>query len=519
MDSPVVRAARAALSYAANPADTNSALILRVLGPDPLSLQIAINAQIDGELADDAVLTRLSELSDSLARLPISQALDLVINAAGLRYWADRQTDAAQARADLLRLEAEATDFEAAHRDLKAAAGFHGESAKVFLGWLEARKGERDFDRRPDPAANSAEAVEIVTWHASKGREWPITVVAEFDDDIADRPGTTTTRFAALDQIDDMNAVLSSAMLIHSPGLAAPEAMTRFIEDRRADFEANAKNLLYVALTRARDRLVLEWPAFLKERDEDAPEADCLFHVFEDACKPQIGEDEIRLGTTVCPAVIRTPAEQAGFTEYQASEFAEMPRIGSATPMPVTTVTPWRLQPSLVKATAPTPRSQTIMLGEAWPISINDAVRGTAIHLAMRTCLTRPDLQLALPMATGLDETTLTRVATRAAELQNWLTADGYTDLRCEISLLGHTAEGAEIPGMIDLLAIGPKGCLLIDHKTGGVGEGLGAYWPQLSTYAGLVGDVFPELALRGVAIHWVDHGRLEFVDFAETSA
>jgi len=124
--------------------------MLRTLGPEPLSLQAAMTAQIEGRLADDPVLMRLAALSDRLARLPVSNALDLVIDAAGLRLWAGRQLDAAQARADLLRLEAEASDFETAHRDLKAAAGFHGESAKVFLGWLDARAGERDFDRSPD---------------------------------------------------------------------------------------------------------------------------------------------------------------------------------------------------------------------------------------------------------------------------------------------------------------------------------------------------------------------------------
>lgn len=165
------------------------------------------------------------------------------MDAAGIRLWADRQPDAAQARADLLRLEAEAAEFETAHRDLKAASGFHGETAKVFLGWLDARADERDFDRRPDPSANSAEAVEIVTWHGSKGREWPITVVAEFDLGIEEWPGTTATRFDALDGIDDMPAVLASAALVHTPGFAAPEAQRRFIEDRRVDFEANAKNL------------------------------------------------------------------------------------------------------------------------------------------------------------------------------------------------------------------------------------------------------------------------------------
>jgi hypothetical protein len=96
--------------------------------------------------------------------------------------------------------------------------------------------------------------------------------------------------------------------------------------------------------------------------------------------------------------------------------------------------------------------------------------------------------------------------------------ADGYTDLLCEIPLLGHTIEGAEIPGMIDLLAVGPKGCLLIDHKTGGAGEGFGIYWPQLSAYAGLAAKLFPQHALQGVAVFWIDHGRLELaqLSFAE---
>ncbi|WP_245418105.1 3'-5' exonuclease [Cohaesibacter haloalkalitolerans] len=508
--SPVVRAACAALSYAANPADAYAALVLRTLGPDPLSLQAAMQAQIQGRLTDDPTLMRLAALSDHLARLPISNAVDLVINASGLRIWAGRQPDAAQAPADLLRLEAEASDFESAHRDLKSAAGFHGESVKVFLGWLAALASERDFDRRPDPAANSAEAVEIVTWHASKGREWPITVVAEFDHGIEDWPGSTATRFTALDEIDDMDAALASAALIHTPGFAAPEAERRFIEDRRTDFEANAKNLLYVAMTRARDRLVLEWPGFLKERDEEAPEAKCLFHVFTDACAPRIGGDKLHIGGIDCPAIVRQLPEHAGFTEYLGGEITDTPRLGSAIPLPTVVVTPWRLKPSQATTALPAPDGQAIKLGTPWPRTVSDAARGTAIHLALRTCLTRPDLVAALHQATGLDDATLALVAERAATLKALLSSDGYTNLLCEIPLLGHTKEGAEIPGMIDLLATGPKGCLLIDHKTGGAGKGFGLYWPQLSSYAALVERLFPQHPLQGVAVFWVDHGLLE---------
>ena len=517
--SPVVQAARAALSYAANSTDTNSALILRTLGPDPLSLQDAMQAQIQGRLADDPMLLGLAALSDRLARLPISDTVDLVLNAAGLRLWAGRQPDAAQARADLLRFEAEASDFESAHRDLKAAAGFHGESAKVFLGWLDARANERDFDRRPNPAANSAEAVEIVTWHASKGREWPITVVAEFDLGIEDWPGSTATRFTSLDKVDDMEAVLASAALIHTPGFAAPEAERRFIEDRRADFEANAKNLLYVALTRARDRLVLEWPGFLKERDEEVPEAKCLFHIFADACAPQIGGDKLSICGIDCPATIKQSPEHASFTEYSEAVVTYTPRFGSATPLPDVELTPWRLRPSQATTALPAPEGQGIKLGAPWPRTVSDAARGTAIHLAWRTCLTRPDLTEALPKATGLDDATLTLIAERASALKAWLSSYGYTYLYCEIPLLGHTKEGTEILGTIDLLAAGPKGCLLVDHKTGGVGEGLGTYWPQLSAYAGLVREELPSYELNGVAVLWIDHGRLDFLDLTTVRA
>ncbi|WP_226937493.1 UvrD-helicase domain-containing protein [Pseudogemmobacter faecipullorum] len=515
--SPVIVAARAALAFAANPADIHSGLLLRTLGPDPLPLQDALSAQIDGRLADDPVLMRLAGLSDLLARLPVGAGLDLVLDAAGLRLWAERQPDAAQSRADLLRLEAEAGEFEAAHRDLKSASGFHGETAKVFLGWLNARAGERDFDRRPNPAANSAEAVEIVTWHASKGREWPITVVAEFDYGIEERAGSTATRFDALDRIDDMTVVLGSAALIHTPGFAAPEATRRFIEDRRADFEANARNLLYVALTRARDRLVLEWPGFLKDREEDAPEAANLFHILSDSCAPEIGTGSLRINGVDCPAVITQLPEQAGFTEYAGGAEAPALRFGAAAPLPMTPLTPWRLQPSQTRSAGVPPVSRRVDIGAPWPQTLNDATRGTALHLALRTYLTRPDLAQALAPATEFDDATLALVAERARALKTWLSDQGYTELQAEISVLGQTAEGAEIPGTIDLLAIGPQGCLLIDHKSGGDGEGFGPYWPQLSSYAGLLAGLYPQHPLQGVAVFWIDHGRLELAELEAT--
>jgi hypothetical protein len=342
-------------------------------------------------------------------------------------------------------------------------------------------------------------------------------VVAEFDHGIEEWPGSTATRFTDLDKIDDMAAVMASASLIHTPGFAAPEAGRRFIEDRRADFESNAKNLLYVALTRARDRLVLEWPCFIKERDEDAPEAKCLFHVFIDSCAPKVCSGKLIIGTAHCPTVIIDVPEYAGFTEYLSGAITDTPKLGHDTPLPTVALTLWRVQPSQIITAQSTPESQFVTLGAAWSSMVSDAARGTALHLALRTYLTRPDLITALPMATGLDDAPLTLVSDLAIALKTWLTSQGYTDLYCEMPILAYSSEGAEISGTIDLLAIGPKGCLLIDHKTGGIGKGFGPYWPQLLAYAEMVEKHFPQHPLQGVAVLWVDHGRLDLVKTTTT--
>lgn len=512
LDCPVVLAALAALAFLANPTDIHAALILRTLGPEPLDLEQALSMQIEDSLLDDPLLLRLAGLADAAEGLPVSVAVQQAIAATGLLAWADRHENCAQARADLLRLEAEAEEFEVAHRDLKAASGFFGETAKVFLGWLDARRSERDFDRRPAPSANHAEAVEITTWHASKGREWPITVVAEFDYGIEERPGTTSACFDALDRISDMAAVLASSRLIHTPVFAAPEVQARFIEDRRTDFEATARNLLYVALTRARDRLILEWPGFLKARPADVPGASCLFHVFEDACRPALTGNALSIGGTSCPATVRNMPDQANLTALSGAQGGTLRLFGKAAPLACPPLTPWRLQPSQAEAVGPPPRSSAITIGSPLPPLMNDATRGTALHLALRTCLVRPDLASSLPDATGLSPDELALVAERARALRNWLEQQGYPDLRPEIALLGRSPEGAEIPGMIDLLASGPRGSLLIDHKSGGTGQGLGPYWPQLAAYVHLISQALPGHNLRGAAIFWIDHGSLELV-------
>lgn len=508
--SPVVSAARAALAYAANPVDTHAGMLLLVLGPEQVPLKTALNRKMEGNFHDDPTLRALAALSDGLSDLPIATACARVFALAGLGAWAACRPDGGQSRADLLKLEAAAEEFDAAHVDLKASAGFHGETLKVFLAWLAYRSEDNSFDKRPDPGAETTEAVEIVTWHGSKGREWPITVVAEFDKSIAEWPNTTTTTFTRLDDLSDMEAVLGSAALIHTPSLDTPEAQLRVIEDRREAFEETAKNLLYVAMTRARDRLIIEWPDWLKVRDEGAA-ADCLFQVLEERTGIKTESGAITLNGVICPATVRHAPEQVSCTELKVNVAEVRPRFGALEPLETAVQTPWRYRPSQERGRALGP-GQDHTLGPAWPAESGSAARGIALHMAVRALLLRPDLAARMREASGLHETVLARVAARANELRNWLNINGYTELHAEIPVEGRTAQGAVVSGIIDLLAIGPKGALVIDHKSSGVGEGLGSYEAQLASYAELVPGLTGH-AVTGVAINWLDHGHLVIHD------
>ena len=526
MDSPVVQVACAALSCAANPADIHSGLLLRTSGPNPMSLQDALAAHMNDVLMEDPVLSGLAALSDQIAGMPVTSALGMVLDVTGLRDWAGGLPDGPQAHADLLRLEAEAGAFEAAHRELKAASGFHGETARVFSGWLESRALESDFDYRPDPSGNSAEAVEIVTWHASKGREWPITVVAEFDHAIEEWPESTAIRFDALDRIGDMQTVLQSAVLVHTPGFAAPETGRKFIEDRRAAFEANARNLLYVALTRARDRIIMEWPGFIRERSETEFGAKNLFHVFLDSCRPELDEDVLRIGNIDCPAVITKLPDHAAMTEYGTGLKHGMARFGyrPASPEPKPEIESGlepeisvdRPEMSRITESRGALISRRVEPGVFAPL----AVQGDALHLALRTCLVRPDLVDTLPAATGLDKDVLASVEERVKALKDWLSREGYTAWECEFPVRGQGGRSSDVAGFyreIDLLAIGPDGCLLMDYKSDNEDFDLDACQARLSAQSVFLRDALPALVVKDMAVFRVEEGCIEVLDMKES--
>lgn len=510
LEAPATRAARAALAYVADPDDTYTALTFLTLGPPALPLEDALRAAVDGVLETHVALAPLRALHGVAEDRPVGDLLAETVQAVGLRDWAGRLADPAQALADLVRLEAEAQEFDRMEGDLRAAAGFHGCGPQVFLGWIAAQT-ERGWTLHPDPNGWSGPGIEVVTWHAAKGREWPITVVAGLDQKLAEKPGTLRAEFDSFADLDD---VLRHAGLGWLPCFAAPQKQAVFADARILAEERGAARAIYVALTRARDRLILVLPAE-PSKEKDRPER------MVDLLRERTGLVPGEAGLTVCgeefDVRLLHEARDRAFAPPMPVAEPPLPRLGRGTVAMPTARTPWRRSPSSLVAADDQflPPLEHLRLGPALGPSLggHDSAteRGSAWHLAFRSLAERPDLRDRLPAATGLDSSGLSAIEEQVRAVQAWLKEEGYDKLRFEVSIQKTMADGSETNAIIDCLAEGDAGYLVLDHKSGACldpAARFAGYLPQLAAYADLVSSLGGKPVDR-IAIHWMSEGLL----------
>lgn len=524
-NSPIVQAACHALQVADDPQDLHAALCFTVLGPPRLSLQTALKQILETGTLIHPALEALRALGHEAPRLTVPALLARTIAAGALRDFAQMQDDPAQGRADLLKLEAEADEFLATHRDMRAAAGFHGFGARVFLGWLASRGDEKGFDQHPNPSGAAANGIEVLTWHASKGREWPVVAVAGLDNEAAPRPNSLSS---ICTEFSDLNALLDHMDLRFSPAFAAPEAWARFEEASAPDAEATARRLLYVALTRARDTLVLEWPvrAAQKAADEDGFNFSGVQLLVREAGMKLDAKGHICIGNKTFPARIShcgtdMPPE---FDEVRESDPILLPRLGRRAVMPHSMRDdggPGLILPSGLELPLHPMPEHVDIVNLAMPVVWDEATftspaaRGDALHAALQVLLARPDLAPRLPERLGLTEDTVTMMHRQVTALKDWLNARGYDRFMTEVPIDLALENGAHVSAALDLVAHGPAGLAVLDHKSAtptDAQSGFTAFWPQLSAYVAslraMQGEETPVLA----AINWVKAGQVSFV-------
>ena len=190
-----------------------------------------------------------------LLRLTPAEALDLAIRVLDLPALLPRWGDPAARHANLGALRGLAAEYEATCQRDRAPG-----SAAGLAAWIEAQ------DKVEQPASPDPDAVQVLTCHRSKGLEWPCVILADLDAD--DEPRLFNKPVAmsgpgGLDPADPLRdrwvrlwpwpyGAQAKNVHLDTSALATEEG-----ELARRETAAEQLRLLYVALTRARDYLIL----------------------------------------------------------------------------------------------------------------------------------------------------------------------------------------------------------------------------------------------------------------------
>jgi ATP-dependent helicase/nuclease subunit A len=391
----------------------------------------------------------------------------------------------------------------------------HAPSVQSFLHWL--RQSTAEAKREPGAAGD---AVRIMTVHASKGLQAPIVIMA----DAANRPPTDRSQLLWMQDGDTDVAlpILCPRKDNHC------EASRNFLGMVQARGVEEHHRLLYVAMTRAEDRLVVcGWesgvsrsslPAWheLIVRGFDRLAAETLNEV---ADSPDVWPPNRR----VIFAPQRRPPPPVEVKERGIS--AALPGWLGQSP-------DWRasappMEPARAKPLAPS-RPEDVALGPvpAADSPLRDAAprgarfsRGTLIHQLLQhlpelAAETRKDSALAFLRHGGTElepSEADSIVAQCEAVLYHPSLADAFAaGSRAEVPLVGEVA-GQVITGVIDRLAVTQPAVIAIDFKTnrqppGGADETPVLYLRQMAAYRALLRDIFPGRVIRCVLV-WTETG------------
>jgi len=513
-ESRIVQLMYYALSYVADSTDRHAALYMSVTELGCLSLEPALQQMIEGQLPDDPIISTLQVVATEQGDRGVNAILELIIDRLSIYQQIENWPDAEQTRANLMRLQHEARTFHETDPAALASVGFFGSGIKTFLAWLETLIELEENNGQPDARINDEDAIELVTWHRSKGREWPVVVVAGLEKKVA--AGLPSFDVAYRD-FDDLSVILDQARIEISPNFSAPETNATFSRRLLPEVYTSAYRLQYVALTRARERLIIEWPQYLaKSKAKDKTHWTLLC----EKARMALDGTTFTIGSQSFPCLVNdglSPADDQNESAAQSKatpfsiKVAEFNYSAALTP---DSISPSQLHQEDIRIPdnlLTQQYSQPLTLS----LDLSPAERGTLLHQCYEIALTT---EITFSQATDiieypLDEEQWSVIKQNIAAFRHHLEKTlSPTAITCELPLLFINQNNSVVSGIIDLLVECEDGFWIIDHKSDATDTDatkFATYLPQLMCYAEAVTKAKYDKPVLGVAINWLSTGDL----------
>ena len=386
-----------------------------------------------------------------------------------------------------------------------------GGALASFIAGVE--REERQLKREMSPGRNE---VQVMTVHASKGLEWPVVFL----------PDTTRSPVATRTEPLMKHAGAGLIWSQRKGDDPAPVAALRAEAEDKA--RAEHGRLLYVALTRARDRLVVGgWRHGRRNAAGGQIAEDSWYARLERAWTGEAWQDFIS-PLAVTDEGERQLARRLG--PPPSGLGTAMAAQASPEPLPDWAKTPARPEQAAVRGVAP---SSFIADEQAFEPAVLSPLqdpgahrfrRGDVIHKLLQTL---PDLPLDrrreaaerfVAAQPDFDPAARSRIV---EETLGILEHPDFAPLfgpgsRAEVSLVGRAADlpgDVIVRGQVDRLVVTDTEVLIVDYKTNRpppetVAAVAKVYLGQLATYRALLRAVHPGKSVR-CALLWTDAARL----------
>jgi ATP-dependent helicase/nuclease subunit A len=492
---PEVELALAALSWVADPDDTLAVAAMARLSKDDGAWFEAAFEPLNAAAIEAHVpfIEQLRSLKATASQRTPAEMFDAVLHVDGLLATIARWGGTEQRLANLEAVRALLDSYQSEQRAERQAATLAG-----ACEWLVAQA------EPTQPRSRHPDAVNVLTYHLSKGLEWPLVVLTGLD---AKAKGSPFGIQAEDSGAPNWSAPLEGRVLRYWPwpygaqttGVGLDAAVSSSAEGLAALDEERLERtrLLYVGMTRARDHVALTLNG----------ETEWLDELRTDRGDPLIGflDDEVRVGRTAF-AVRRAPSPLTERTGRPGVEYARP--VGERSIHP-----PLRLRPSHAVAEGSIAVVETVVLGPRIALVGDPDMQalGEALHrffacddpdAERRDRLARADGMLRRWGAPELAPGDMVLASDRLHAFVDRRFKDANRRREWPI----HALHGLQvISGRIDMLLDGEGGFAIVDHKSfpGSMqvdSERLKAFGGQVTLYS----RALENAAGRGSSEYWV---------------
>ena len=354
-----------------------------------------------------------------------------------------------------------------------------------FLAWFS--RGEVDVQR--DPGARTNE-VRVMTVHGAKGLQSPLVILADSTADPAKLGRTPLT-------LDFDIPPYGKAPLLRPKKEERLAPFAGMIEDEEERDLQEHWRLLYVALTRAADRLIVAGIAPKAKKDGSDPRPQNCWH---------------RVVQRALVALAAAPVEEGGQVKLvYGSEQPVRARPQRQIKRPRVETPHWAISPAPPEARPPRPLAPSAMAEDrqaALPPSPEQraaAERGTIIHALLERLPPVAPAKREQAALRWLEQSAGIADAGARAEIAETvcaLIADSRfsalfgPDSLGEAPIAATLADGRVIAGTVDRLLVEPERVLVVDYKTGRApateAEIPEAHRLQMGAYAQALSVIFP---------------------------